>query len=80
MSSGRFVNFAKRVFARYPCPLGASSIDVTVSPKFAAQLSKNGIPSSLRVVGCKYVCIVYISVMLLDTGVPVRNTTPRSLP
>ena len=29
---------------------------------------------------CKYLCIVYISVILFDIGVPVANTTPLSPP
>ena len=40
ISSGRLVNLANLVRARYPCPLGAISKAVTVSPKSAAQPSK----------------------------------------
>ena len=42
-NSGKLVNFENLVFARYPCPEGDNSNDVVVSPKFAAQASKNGI-------------------------------------
>ena len=50
-SSGKFVNFANLVLARYPCPLGDISRDVIVSPKSAAHPSKYVIPSSCNVRG-----------------------------
>ena len=77
-SSGKFVNLANLVFALYPCPLGDISRDVIVSPKSAAHPSKYVIPSSCKVRGWRYVCIVYISVIELDIGVPVAKTIPLS--
>ena len=50
---------------------------VTVSPKVDAQLSKWMSAFLTSVPYCRYFCMVYISTMLLEIGVPVAKTTPR---
>ena len=50
---------------------------VVVSPKVDAQQSKWVMLLRFKALYCKYRCMVYSSVILLETGVPVANTTPR---
>ena len=67
---------ANRVFCWKPLPSGLSSIDVTVSPNCAAHESKWVSSKRSSVSYCKYRCMVYISAIELETGVPVAKTTP----
>ena len=76
INSGKLKNLANLVFALYPLPSGESSSAVTVSPKVEAQASKLLNPNSASLLYCKYLCIVYNSVIELLIGVPVANTTP----
>ena len=76
INSGKLKKFAKRVFIRYPFPSGDNSIAVTVSPKMDAQLSNIPRFISCRRSYCRYLWIVYNSVILLLTGVPVANVIP----
>ena len=49
---------------------------VTVSPKVDAQASKWRRSFLRSAPYWRYFCMVYISTMLLEMGVPVANTTP----
>ena len=49
---------------------------VTVSPKVEAQASKWRRSFLRSAPYWRYFCMVYISTMLLEMGVPVANTTP----
>ena len=69
--------FGETVTAIEPVPSGASSMAVTVSPKVDAHASKLSKPPLSRVRYCKYFCMVYISTIVLEMGVPVAKITPR---
>ena len=48
----------------------------TTSPKVAAQASKCSMPRLCSPSGSRNRCIVYISTMVLEIGVPVAKVTP----
>ena len=48
----------------------------TTSPKVAAQASKWSMPRLLGPSGSRKRCIVYISIIVLEIGVPVAKVTP----
>ena len=75
-NSGRFTNFANRLLGLKLDPSGAISIMSTTSPKVAAHPSKCSIPRSLNPFGSRNRCIVYISTIVFEMGVPVANVTP----
>ena len=76
ISSGRLVNFENLLLYLYPVPSGASSKLDTTSPNCAAHASKWCIFLFVSSSFCRYLCMMYISVMELEIGVPVANTTP----
>ena len=51
----------------------------TTSPKVAAHASKCSMPRDRRPSGSRKRCIVYISTMVLEIGVPVAKVTPWPL-
>ena len=55
---------------------GEISIVSTTSPKVAAQASKCSMPRLCSPSGSRKRCIVYISTIVLEIGVPVANVTP----
>ncbi len=57
-------------------PSGEISIVSMTSPKVAAQASKCSMPRLLSPSGSRKRCIVYISTIVLEIGVPVANVTP----
>ena len=48
----------------------------TTSPKVAAQASKWSMPRLFSPSGSRKRCIVYISIIVLEIGVPVAKVTP----
>ena len=66
-----------RVLSRNPVPSGANSMAVMVSPKVEAQASKWARPRWTNASYWRYRCMVYISTMVLEMGVPVAKITPR---
>ena len=77
VSSGRLKKRANRVLSRNPVPSGANSMAVMVSPKVEAQASKWARPRWTNASYWRYRCMVYISTMVLEMGVPVAKITPR---
>ena len=75
-SSGRFVKRAKRLRGLSDAPSGEISMVSTTSPKVAAQASKWSMPRLLSPSGSRKCCMVYISIIVLEIGVPVANVTP----
>ena len=67
---------AKRLRGRRPLPSGEISIVSMTSPKVAAQASKCSRPRLLSPSGSRNRCIVYISIIVLEIGVPVAKVTP----
>ena len=70
------MNLAKRLRGRSDAPSGEISIVSTTSPKVAAQASKCSMPRLCRPSGSRKRCIVYISTIVFEIGVPVANVTP----
>ena len=75
-SSGRLVNFANRLLGFSPAPSGEISIVSMTSPNVAAQASKCSMPRLRKPSGSRKRCMVYISIMVFDMGVPVAKVTP----